>query len=157
VFAAEGSVVLKPDSGVLFHIDFSNNLESGLIDILKACLDKLGIEHGKYTDQGKKFPIYGRHNFERIAGLNIHTLHPDKKAKFERGLGRYQRNVRTVDEMERMILEQFNNGPKTYDDLAESLAKGRSTIQSFYIPLLERKGLVRRIGKRGRAWLFELT
>lgn len=157
VFAAEGSVVLKPSSGVLFHIDFSNSMESGLIAILKACLDKLNIAHGKYTDQGKKFPIYGRRNFEKIAALQIHTLHPDKRAKFERGLGCYTRNVMKGDEMEMMIIEQFKTGPKTYDDLAASLKKGRSTIQSHYIPILERKGLIKRSGKRGRAWQFEMA
>ena len=55
-----------------------------------------------------------------------------------------------------LILNELMKGPKTYDDLAITLKKGRSTIQSHYIPIMEKEGLIRRIGKRKCAWLFEI-
>ena len=61
------------------------------------------------------------------------------------------------EEVEILILKQLLTGPKTYDEISSSLRKGRSTIQSHYIPILERKGLIKRIGKRRAAWLFGLT
>jgi predicted transcriptional regulator len=60
-------------------------------------------------------------------------------------------------EMQKLILQQLNPKPKTYDEIAKTLNKGRSTIQSHYIPLLEKRGLVKRIGKRRQAWLFQIT
>ncbi|MFH1821318.1 MAG: LAGLIDADG family homing endonuclease [Methanobacteriota archaeon] len=156
LFAAEGSVILK-DSGVLFHIDFSAK-DPEAIQFYKKCLDRLGIIHGKYMIQGQKFPIYGRRNFKRFMELGIHTLHPDKREKFERGFASYKRtNVLNGAEARGLILQQLTSGPKTYDDLAAALGKARTTIQAHHIPILEREGKIRRAGKRGRAWLWALS
>ena len=57
----------------------------------------------------------------------------------------------------RLILNQLNPEPKTYDDISKALNKGRSTIQSHYIPILEKKGLIERSGKRKQAWLFQIN
>jgi predicted transcriptional regulator len=70
---------------------------------------------------------------------------------------KFQRNVMEREEMEKLILQQLNPEPKTYDEIAKDLDKGRSTIQSHYIPILEKKGLIKRIGKRKQAWLFSIT
>ena len=156
IFAAEGSVILK-ESGVLFHIDFSTkDLEA--IKFYKKCLDRLGVAHGKYMAQGQKFPIYGWRNFKRFKELSIHTLHPEKRAKFELGFANYKRvNVLDGEEARALILQQLASGPKTYDDLAAALGKARTTIQAHHIPILEKQGLVKRAGKRGQAWLWALV
>lgn len=104
-----------------------------------------------------KFQINGRRNFERIKNLNIFILHSEKNKRLEVGLSKYERNVMKGYEMENLILQQLNSGPKTYDDISSALKKGRSTIQSHYIPILESRNLIRRCGKKGSAWLFELT
>jgi predicted transcriptional regulator len=56
---------------------------------------------------------------------------------------------------EKTVLQQLASGPKTYDELAAALGKARTTIQAHHIPILEKRGLVRRAGKRGAAWLWE--
>jgi len=38
-----------------------------------------------------------------------------------------------------------------------ALNKGRGTIQSHYIPILEKKKFVKRIGKKCRSLLFVIT
>lgn len=153
IFAAEGSAVLKK-SGVLFHVDLSAK-DPEDVQFYKKCFDRLGIEHGKYMVQDKKFPIYGWRNFKRFRELSIHILHPEKRAKFELGFANYRRmNVLGGEEARALILQQLASGSKTYDDLAAALGKARTTIQAWHLPILERKELVRRVGKRGRAWLF---
>ena len=72
-------------------------------------------------------------------------------------LTKYRRNVQKSEEVEKLILKQLESEPKTYDDLTIALKKGRSTIQSHYIPLLENRKLIKRIGKRRQAWLFGLV
>jgi len=153
IFAGEGSVLLKK-SGVLFHVDFATKDESS-VEFYKQCLDLLEIAHGKYMERSLKFQIYGRRNFQRFKELSIHTLHPEKRAKFERGFAAYKRvNVLDGEEARALILQQLALGPKTYDDLAAALGKARTTIQATHIPILEKRGLVKRVGKRGQAWLF---
>lgn len=153
LFAAEGSVILK-ESGVLFHIDFSAK-DPDAVQFYKECLDRLGIKHGKYTVQDQKFPIYGWRNFKRFKELGIHTLHPEKRAKFELGFANYKRvNVLHGEEARALILQQLAFGPKTYDELAAALGKARTTIQAWHLPILERQGLAKRVGKRGQAWLW---
>ena len=156
LFAAEGQVELKK-SGVLFYVSFSS-IDEDLIAFMKKCLELRGVRSGKYMLQARKFPIYGYRNFERFKELNIHTLHPDKREKFERGFANYKRtNVLDGDEARGLILKRLASGPKTYDDLAAALGKARTTIQAHHIPILERAGQVRRAGKRGRAWLWALA
>jgi hypothetical protein len=155
VFAAEGSVILKP-SGVIFKIDFST-IDLKWVDFLTEILLRLGIHAGVYVSGGRKFQIYGRENLEKVKKTRLYDLHPTKKIKFENGMSKYQRFVVAGSKMERMILQQLISGPKTYDEISLALKKGRSTIQSHYIPILEKKGFVVRVGKRKAAWLFGIT
>jgi len=156
IFAGEGSVLLKK-SGVLFHVDFATK-DADSVKFYKQCLDFLGITHGEYMARSLKFQVYGRKNFQRFKELGIHTLHPEKRAKFERGFANYKRtNVLDGEEARALILEQLASGPKTYDDLAAALGKARTTIQAHHIPILEREGKVRRVGKRGHASLWAIA
>lgn len=153
IFAAEGSILLKK-SGVLHHITFSSK-DSELIQLLEKCLSMLGMKPGKYMINGMNLQIYGLPNFKRFRELGIHTLHPEKRAKFEFGFANYKRtNVLHGEEARTLILQQLASGPKTYDELAAALGKARTTIQAWHIPILEREGRIKRAGKRGRAWLF---
>jgi len=154
IFAGEGCVLLKK-SGVLFHVDFATKDESSVM-FYKQCLNFLEIAHGKYMKRGLKFPVYGYKNLKRFKELGIHTLHPEKRAKFERGFASYRRtNVMDGEEARELVLQQLASGPKTYDELAAALGKARTTIQAHHIPILEKRGLVRRAVKRGAAWLWE--
>jgi len=85
------------------------------------------------------------------------TLHPEKQKLLELGLSRFQRYIRKPAEMKKLILNQLTDRPKTYDEISKALNKGRSTIQSHYIPILENEDLIKRIGKRRQAWLFQIT
>lgn len=103
LFAAEGSVLLKK-SEVLHHITFSSK-DSELIQFLEQCLRLLGVKPGKYMLNGMNLQIYGLQNFRRIRELGIHTLHPEKRAKFERGFAAYKRvNVLDGEEARALIL-----------------------------------------------------
>ncbi len=156
LFAAEGSVLLKK-SGVLHHITFSSK-DRELIQFLERCLHRLGVKASKYVINKMNLQIYGLPNFRRIRELNIHALHPEKRAKFERGFASYKRvNVLRGEEARALILEQLASGPKTYDDLAAALGKARTTIQAHHVPILERQGLIKRAGKRGHAQLWTLA
>lgn len=156
MFAAEGQVALKK-WGTLFYVSFSS-ADEVLITFLKKCLKSLGISSGKYMPQSRKFPIYGYKNLKRFKELGVHTLHPEKCAKFELGFANYKRvNVLGGDEARALILKQLASGPKTYDDLAAALGKARTTIQAWHVPILEKQGLIKRAGKRGHAWLWALT
>jgi len=152
MFAAEGQVAFRKHGA--FYITFSSaNLE--LVSFLKKCLQSVGITSGKYMHQSRKFPIYGYKNLKRFKELGIHTLHPEKRAKFELGFANYKRvNVLDGEEARALILQQLALGPKTYDELAAALGKARTTIQAHHIPILEQEGKVKRVGKRGQAWLF---
>jgi hypothetical protein len=153
IIAAEGQVALKK-SGTISHVAIASaNMDD--VELFKICLTTTDIASGKYMENGRKFPIYGRRNLEKVRQLDMMRLHPAKKSKFENGISRFQRFVMKGSEMEELILNELRNGPKTYDDLALALNKSRTVIQSHYIPILERKGLVRRVGKRKQAWLFE--
>lgn len=155
IFAGEGSVLIRND--VLFHIDFAG-ADTSSIKFYKQCLDCLGITHGEYIRRSLKFQIYGHRNFKRFRELGIHTLHPEKREKFENGFASYKRvNVLDGEEARALILQQLASGPKTYDELAAALGKARTTIQAHHIPILERDGKIRRAGKRGQAWLLELA
>lgn len=156
IFAGEGTVILRP-SGTIHHVDISTkNLE--LVNFITKYFKKLGIKRGKYFyKKGAKFPIHGRRNFERLLSYKISDLSTDKKDKFEFGLSKFQRYVMKGKEMKKLILQQLNSNPKTYNEIAKALNKGRSTIQSHYIPILEKKRLIKRIGKRKQAWLFQIT
>ncbi len=156
IFAGEGCVLLKK-SGVLFHVDFATKDESS-VRLFKQCLDFLGIAHGKYMRCSLKFPVHGYRNFKRFMGLGIHILHPEKREKFEQGFANYKRiNVLDGEEARKLVLQQLASGPKTYDDLASALGKARTTIQAHHIPVLEKRGLVKRAGKRGHAWMWVLA
>ena len=138
-FAAESSVVLKK-SGVLHHISFSSK-DSEFILLFKQCLRLVGVTPNSYSTKGMKLQIYGLPNFRRIRELNIHTLHPEKRAKFERGFASYRRtNVMDGEEARKLVLQQLASGPKTYDELAAALGKARTTIQAHHIPILEKRG-----------------
>jgi len=107
---------------------------------------------------GRKFPVYSYGDLKRFRELSIHTLHPGKRAKFEQGFASYKRiNVLDGDETRNTILQQLTSGPKTYDDLTAALGKARTTIQAHHILILERRGLVRRAGKRGQPWILALS
>lgn len=156
IFAGEGCVLLKK-SGVLFHVDFATKDESS-VRFYKQCLDFLGIAHGKYMRRSLKFPVHGYRNLKRFMELGIHTLHPEKREKFEQGFANYKRtNVLDGDEARTLILQQLALGPKTYDELAAALGKARTTIQAWHLPILEREGEVKRVDKRGQAWLWALA
>ncbi|MDI6642781.1 MAG: LAGLIDADG family homing endonuclease [Candidatus Hodarchaeaceae archaeon] len=156
MFAAEGSVIIRK-SGILHHLNISSKDEK-LIEFLKMCLELLGMTSSEYDSKGKNLPIHGWRNFKRFKELGIHTLHPEKRAKFEQGFASYKRvNVLSGEEARALILQQLASGPKTYDDLAAALGKARTTIQAHHIPILEREGKVRRVGKRGQAWLWALV
>lgn len=155
IIAGEGQVALKK-SGTISHVSIASaNLED--VELFKSCLTTIGIASGKYMENGRKFPIYGRRNLEKVRQLDMMKLHPNKKSKFENGINRFQRFVMKGSEMEELILRQLRNGPKTYDDIAVALNKSRTVIQSHYIPILENKGAIKRVGKRKQAWLFALT
>jgi len=155
LFAAEGQVELKK-SGVLFYISFSS-IDENLITLIKKCFEFLKIHSGKYMPQSRKFPIYGYRNLKRFKDLGIHTLHPEKRVRFEQGFASYRRtNVMDGEEARKLILQQLASGPKTYDELAAALGKARTTIQAHHIPILEKQGLVGRARKRGAAWLWEV-
>jgi hypothetical protein len=135
-------------------VSFSS-ADIGLVTFFKKALESLSISSGKYIYQSRKFPVSGRNNFQRFKDLGIHTLHPEKRAKFERGFAAYKRlNVLEGEEARALILQQLTLGPKTYDELAVALGKARTTIQAHHMPILEREGKVGRAGKRGQAWLF---
>jgi len=152
MFAAEGQVALRKPSS--FHVTFSST-DLELVSFLKQCLQVVNIPSGKYMPNGRKFPIYGYKNLKCFRELGIHTLHPEKREKFERGFASYKRvNVLDGEEARALILQQLVSGPKTYDDLAAALSKARTTIQAHHIPILEREGKVKRAGKRGQAWLW---
>jgi len=156
VFASEGAVVLKK-SGIPHHVDISNK-DLVFIDFVTECFKKLEIERGKYFyEKGMKFPIHNRKNFELLQKYEILKLSSEKESKFIEALNKYQRYIVKGDEMQRLILKQLNPEPKTYDDISKALNKGRSTIQSHYIPILEKNGLIKRIGKRKQAWLFQIN
>jgi DNA-binding transcriptional ArsR family regulator len=107
---------------------------------------------------GRKFPVYSYGDLKRFKELGIHTLHPEKREKFEQGFASYKRtNVLNGKEARKLILQQLASGPKTYDDLAAALGKARTTIQAHHIPILEKQGLVKRTGKREQAWLWTLA
>jgi len=155
IIAAECQVALK-EWGTIACVAIST-IDERMIEFYRKCLQFLGINSGKYQPKGRKFPIYGKKNLEKLKTLSLMDLHPRQKLKFEKGFQNYQREVMKGQEMEKLILHQLNPDAKTYDGLVEALNKGRSTIQGHYIPLLEKKGFVKRIGKRKRAWLFALT
>ena len=155
LFAAEGSVVLKP-SGTLWRFDFST-FDMKFVNFLKTLLDSVGLS-GTYVVGGKKFQIYGRKNFLKIKAYRIHILHPEKREKFERGLMNYKRIVEKGENVMRKILKLLlEDGPLGYTEISKRLNKGRSTIQYGYIPKMEKNGLVKRVGKRRAAWLFGIT
>lgn len=155
IIAGEGQIALKK-SGTISHVSVSSG---DLIEVnwYKKCLNNLSISSGKYMKNGRKFPIYGRGNLEKMQSLKLLSLHLDKKMKFENGISKYQRYVMKGEKIQKLIMQQLNPKPKTYDEIANALNKGRSTIQSHYIPILEKKGFVKRIGKKGRALLFGIT
>ena len=152
IIAGESQVATK-SWGTLFYVSISSK---SLDDVAfyKQCLHYLGIMSGKYQYGPMKFPIYGKDNFDGMTKFRLMDLHPDKKLKFENGIASYKRIITDFKETEKLILYQLTE-PKTYDELAKLLGKGRSTVQSFYIPKLEKKGLISRIGKRRQAWLFQ--
>ena len=153
LFAAEGSVLSKK-SGVLHHITFSSK-DLRLINFVRKCLNVCGMSFGSYEVNGRNLQIYGWWNFRRFKELGIHTLHPEKREKFEQGFASYKRiNVLEGEEARTFILRQLASGPKTYDELATALGKARTTIQAWHIPILEKRGSIKRVGKRGRAWLW---
>ncbi|HDJ96461.1 MAG TPA: transcriptional regulator, partial [Candidatus Aenigmarchaeota archaeon] len=156
-FAAEGSVVLRPETGSLFHVDFSHTRENGIVDFIRSGLIKLGVKPGKYTDHDKKFQVYGRKNFEILKKHDICGLHPQKRKRFEEGFSKISRKVEDPAEVKIKILRLLLQGPLGYTQISKKLQKGRSTIQSYYIPRLEKNGLVKRFGKRRQAWLFGIT
>jgi len=155
IIASEGSIHLKK-SGVLSHVAISTkNLED--IKFYKICLTTLGIKSTKYQEKRCAFPIYGKRNFIKMLDLDLVSLHPEKKVKFENGLMKISREVCSRKEMFKRILVALSEGNKTYDELASITKKSRSVIQSHYIPLLEDLDLVRRVGKKKQAWLFGIT
>jgi len=155
LFAAEGSVLLKK-WGTISHLDFSSN-DQNYIEFLRKILSRIDIQFGKYIENGRKIQIYNRKQFQKFKELKLHCLHPEKSKKFERGFNNYKREVKKRPEMISSILSCLSDGPKTYDNLTKELMKGRSTIQSHYIPIMEKKGFVRKCGKIKQAWLFEIT
>ena len=152
IIARESQVATK-SWGTLFYVSISSK---SLDDVAfyKQCLQYLGVTSGEYQYGPMKFPIYGKDNFDEMSKFKLLDLHPDKKLKFENGITSYKRIITDFKETEKLILQQLTE-PKTYDELAKLLGKGRSTVQSFYIPKLEKKGLISRIGKRRQAWLFQ--
>jgi len=156
IFAAEGSVIMRK-SGILHHLNISSK-DRKMIEFLKRCLEVFGITSSEYDSKGKNLPIHGWRNFRRFKELGIHTLHPEKREKFEQGFANYKRvNVLHGEEARALILQRLASGPKTYDDLAAALGKARTTIQAHHIPILEKRGLVKRAGKRGQAWMWVLA
>lgn len=152
VIAGESQVELKPWKTMNYISISSKDLNE--VSFYKLCLKSLGIESGPYDYTGMKFPIYGKDNFDKVRDFKLMDLHPTKKSKFETGMKNYQRIVSDPRTIETLIL-RHSTIPKTYAELAKLLKKGRSTIQSFYIPRLEKKGLIKRLGKQNRAWLFQ--
>lgn len=152
IIAGESQVELKP-WGTMNYISISSK-DLKEVDFYKQCLIYLGIKSGTYDNTGMKFPIYGKDNFEKIRDFRLIDLHPKKKSKFEIGMRNYQRTVSDPKIIEALLLNHLTT-PKTYTELSKLLNKGRSTIQAFYIPRLEKKGLLKRIGKQNRAWLFQ--
>lgn len=154
IIAGEGQVELKPWKTLSYVSISTANLDE--LAFYKKCLNTLGINSSKYEKTSRKFPIYGRRNLEKMKLYRLLEIHPLKYQKFEFGLSNYKRCVTEVIEMKKLILQELNR-PKTYTEISNSLNKGRSTIQSFYIPMLEKEGFVTRIGKQKQAWMFKIT
>lgn len=155
LFSGESGVVLN-SRGRVHHVHLSNqNME--LIEFVTEILKRLGIKRGKYFPESMKFPIYGRKNFEKLIEINIFKLSTEKKVKLEEGFQKYERNIEEGTIMELKILEQLLTKPLGYTELSKNLKKGRSTIQSHYIPILLKKELIKYVGKKGRSLLFEIT
>ncbi len=154
IIAGEGQVATK-SWGTLFYVSISSKYLKE-VEFYKQCLKFLGITSGAFESHAMKFPIYGKDNFDKMNRFRLLDLHPNKKLKFDNGIKSYRRIISDSKEVEKLILQQLTV-PKTYDELALSLGKSRSTIQSFYIPKLEKKGLIRRVGKRRQAWLFQVN
>jgi hypothetical protein len=155
IIAGEGQIAFK-SWGTIAFIAITCGSEK-VVDWYKSCLRVLDIESSKYQPITMKFPIYGRKNLEKVKSWKLCDLHPDKREAFSSGITNYQRAVVKGEEMEKLILKQLILIPKTYDEIAKALNKGRSTIQSHYIPILKKKGLIKRVGKRRQAWLFQIT
>ncbi|MBS3055041.1 MAG: hypothetical protein J4452_00945 [Candidatus Aenigmarchaeota archaeon] len=155
IFAGESSVIFKKWRTVACVKVSSADMNA--VRFYQKCLNILSINYGAYQNQGETFPIYGKRNLQKILDLRLMDLSPTKKTKLEDGFGNYQRDLMKAEEMEKLILKELTFGLKTYDELSKALNKGRSTIQWNYIPNLEKRGLVKKIGKRNRAWLFEIT
>ena len=154
VIAGESQVATK-SWGTLSHVSISSKSLDD-VTFYKQCFQCLGIMSGGYQYGPMTFPIYGKGNFDEMVKSRLMDLHPDKKSKFENGIASYKRIITDFKETEKLILQQLAE-PKTYDELAKLLRKGRSTVQSSYIPRLEKKGLISRIGKRRQAWLFQAS
>jgi hypothetical protein len=154
-FAGEAAVVLK-EWGTIAHVAVANK-DMEVINFVTNCLKNLEINRGKYFEDSTKFPIYGRRNFDKMNKFELLRLNQEKQRKFDDGMKKFLRFVQSREEMEKLILQELNSEARTYDDISKALNKGRSTIQSHYIPLLEKKRFVKRIGKRKQAWLFDLT
>jgi len=156
IFAAEGSVILRK-SGVLHHVNISSG-DKKTIEFLEKCFSFLGITVSKYETKGRNLPVHGRRNFEQANNFDVYRMNPEKRAKFELGFANYKRvNVLDGEEARSLTLQQLATGSKTYGELAVALGKARTTIQTHHIPILEREGKVKRVGKRGQAWLFALA
>ena len=157
IFSTEGSVIIKPETGTLFNISISSK-DIKLIKLLKELLERVDVQAGKYIySYGMKFPIYGKRNFEKLERYEIFKLNSEKNRKFAKGFSNFRRNVEKGEEVKKKILEKLLFKPMTYDELSKDLGKGRSTIQSHYIPKLIEEELVKYLGKRGKKLLFGIT
>jgi len=157
IFAAEGEVILKPKTKTLFFIGIATGNQN-FAEYLRKLFKVLGINTGKYIKNGRRITIYGRKNFEKIKRLRLHVIHVEKMKRFEFGIGNYQRNVEDFEEVEKRILKLlYEEGAKTYKEIAKAVGKARSTIQSHYLRKMLEKELVKYVGKRKRSLLFEIS
>ena len=105
-----------------------------------------------------KFTIYGKENYEKFLAHDIFKISVKKKKKLVKGLKNYKRNVEDFEEVEKRILKLlYEEGTKSYKEIAKAVGKARSTIQSHYLRKMLEKDLVKYVGKRKRSLLFEIT
>ncbi len=155
IIAAEGQIALKKWGTISFIAISSESISE--IEWYKLCLSRLGISSGKYQPSTRKFPIYNRKNLTLVNSFKLCDIHPNKRQTFAFGFSRYSRNVESSDDVIFRIMTLLTTSSKTYDEISQPLGKSRSVIQSHYIPILEKRGLIECAGKKKQALLFQIT
>ena len=91
LFAAEGSVSIRKNSGIIRYVKISASSEERRL-FIRRCLRKIGIIPVKdeLTKGSEAVKVGGFHNYQKLEEFNILKLHPEKQQKFIKGLGNYK-------------------------------------------------------------------